>query len=95
MCSVTLKQLFIMTPLPFPRMECCQKIKIILLVSLLFIDISLGQDIEEIFNPNSDEISFQRKYIINVANKAEDCYFISNVQVNQKVNFHFVVRYFN
>jgi hypothetical protein len=30
--------------------------------------------------------------VINVANKAEDCYFIPDVQVNQILNFHFVVR---
>ena len=61
------------------------------LTFLALIGITGCQDIQEIFDPDSDEVSLQRKYVINVANKAEDCYYIPNVQINQILNFHFVV----
>ena len=61
------------------------------LTFLVLIGIAGSQDIQEIFDPDSDEVSLQRKYVINVANKAEDCYYIPNVQINQILNFHFVV----
>ena len=68
--------------------------KLFLLLLFLSFHSTRGEDIEQVFNPDSDEISFQRKYVINVANKAEDCYFIPNVQTHQILNFHFVVRLF-
>jgi hypothetical protein len=68
--------------------------KLFLLLLFLSFRSTRGEDIEQVFDPDSDEISFQRKYVINVANKAEDCYFIPNVQTHQILNFHFVVRLF-
>ena len=48
-------------------------------------------DVQEVFDPNSGEESYQRRYVISVLNKAEDCYYIPEVRTNQIVNFHFVV----
>jgi len=48
-------------------------------------------DVEEAFEEDEDEDSIQRQYVINVANKAEDCYFIPDVKINHVLNFHFVV----
>ena len=48
-------------------------------------------EVEEVFDPESDEESYQRRYVINVANKAEECYFIPGVRRNQVINFHYVV----
>ena len=48
-------------------------------------------EVEQAFNPDSDEDSYQRRYVVNVANKAQDCYFIPDVRMNQVLNFHYVV----
>ena len=48
-------------------------------------------DVQEVFNPHSGEESYQRRYVISVLNKAEDCYYIPEVRTNQIINFHFVV----
>jgi len=76
--------------------DCFSVSSKLFLLLLLFLSFhsTRGEDIEQVFDPDSDEISFQRKYVINVANKAEDCYFIPNVQTHQILNFHFVVRLF-
>ena len=47
--------------------------------------------LEEAFDPSDGEDSYQRQYVISVANKVEDCYYIERVRVNQIINFHFVV----
>ena len=52
---------------------------------------AFNEEVEDAFDPDDDEDSIQRKYVINVANKAEDCYFIPDIKVNQVLNFHFVV----
>lgn len=67
--------------------------QVLLLVHVLICTTEESQDIAEIFDPDTDEVSFQRKFVINVANKAEDCYFIPDVQLNQILNFHFVVSF--
>ena len=48
-------------------------------------------DVQEVFNPHSGEESYQRRYVISVLNKAEDCYYIPEVRTRQIINFHFVV----
>jgi len=53
--------------------------------------IEMSPEVEEAFDPDSEEDSYQRSYVISVANKAEDCYFIPDVKINQVLNFHFVV----
>ena len=52
-------------------------------------------DVQEVFDPHSGEESYQRRYVISVLNKAEDCYYIPEVRTNQIVNFHFVVSHFS
>jgi len=52
---------------------------------------AMNPEVEEAFDPDDDEDSIQRQYVINVANKAEDCYFIPDVKINHVLNFHFVV----
>ena len=52
---------------------------------------AVSPEVEQAFDPNSDEESYQRQYVISVANKAEDCYYIPDVRVNQAINFHYVV----
>ena len=47
--------------------------------------------LEEAFDPSDGDDSYQRQYVISVANKVEDCYYIERVRVNQIINFHFVV----
>ena len=51
-------------------------------------------DVQEVFDPHSGEESYQRRYVISVLNKAEDCYYIPEVRTNQIINFHFVVSLF-
>ena len=70
----------------------CSNLNVLIVSVLVLVSTTESQDIEEIFDPDSDEVSLQRKYVINVANKAEDCYYIPNVQFNQIFNFHFMVR---
>lgn len=47
--------------------------------------------VEETFSQDDSQDSYQRSYVINVANKAEDCYFIPEIRKSQVFNFHFVV----
>ncbi len=47
--------------------------------------------ISDVFNPSDPNAGYQRKYTITVAAKAEDCFFIEDVQMNQVLNFHFMV----
>ena len=67
--------------------------KLFALLLLKFVCLSVGTnpEVEEAFDPDSGETSFQRRYVISVANKQEDCYYISDVKTNQVINFHFVV----
>ena len=69
------------------------KMKLFALLLLKFVCLSVGTnpEVEEAFDPDSGETSFQRRYVISVANKQEDCYYISDVKTNQVINFHFVV----
>jgi hypothetical protein len=53
-----------------------------------------NEDAQRAFEPNdSPEESYQRKYVINVESRKEECYYIDEVKINQVINFHFVVRY--
>ena len=54
--------------------------------------LAVSPEVEEAFSLDSEEESYQRQYVISVANKAEDCYYIPDVKVNQAINFHYVVR---
>ncbi|XP_059088361.1 transmembrane emp24 domain-containing protein B-like isoform X1 [Tigriopus californicus] len=47
--------------------------------------------VETVFDPNDDQQGYQRRYIIEVLSKKEECFFIENVQENQIFNFHFMV----
>ena len=47
---------------------------------------------DEVFNLNSGNQGYQRRYTTIVAAKTEDCYFIENVHQDQLINFHFMVR---
>ena len=48
--------------------------------------------VDEVFNLNSGNQGYQRRYTTIVAAKTEDCYFIENVHQDQLINFHFMVR---
>lgn len=62
-----------------------------LIQAISSVDIALDPRLQKVFEPNSEEESYQRKYIINVAPKAEDCYYIPDIKLNQIINIHFVV----
>lgn len=49
-------------------------------------------ELETVFDPNDEQQGYQRRYIIEVTNKKEDCFFVENVQAGQIFNFHFMVR---
>ena len=65
------------------------------LCGLLSLTLCLGThpDVEDVFDRDDDEESYQREYVINVPNKAEECYYIADVRLNQVLNFHFVVSF--
>ncbi len=54
----------------------------------------VGLSIDQVFDPNSGEVFLQRKYVVNVPAKSEECYFINDVVRGQKLNFHYLVRKF-
>lgn len=50
-----------------------------------------GLSIDQVFDPNSGEVFLQRKYVVNVPAKSEECYYIHDVVRGQKLNFHYLV----
>lgn len=68
------------------------KFRLLILASIAaFIAVANPESVQEVFDPHSGEESYQRRYVISVLNKAEDCYYIPEVRTNQIINFHFVV----
>ena len=65
------------------------------LVTLIYLKVELSSsassEVEMTFDPASGDDSYQRKFVINVGSKSEDCYFLPNVRNDQVINFHFVV----
>lgn len=47
--------------------------------------------IDQIFDPNSGEVFLQRKYVVNIPAKSEECYYVGDVIQGQKLNFHYLV----
>ena len=62
----------------------------LVLVVLLALE-AAGLSVDETFDPNSGEVYLQRKYVVGVPPKGEECYFIDGVLQGQKLNFHYVV----
>lgn len=50
-----------------------------------------GLTVDQVFDPNSGEVYLQRKYVVSVPAKSEECYFIDDVLQGQKLNFHYLV----
>ena len=48
-------------------------------------------DVQAVFAVDENERSLQRKFTIVVNQKAEDCYFITNVKEKRTLNIHFMV----
>ena len=57
---------------------------------LLLVVSAFNPEVDEAFDRSDEEDSYQREYVINVANKVEDCYYIP-MRMNQVLNFHYVV----
>ena len=79
-------------------LQVCAVSAVIRMKFILFLLLNFGLsisssnvDVEEAFDPDSGEDSYQRQYVISVANKAEECYYIPDVKDRQVINFHFVV----
>jgi hypothetical protein len=64
---------------------------VVLIIILLSFDCALGVSVDEVFDPNSGEVYLQRKYVVNVPAKSDECYFIEDVLQGQKLNFHYLV----
>lgn len=64
-----------------------------LLVLFCLTGLAFGEElgVDEVFNLNSGNQGYQRRYTTIVAAKTEDCYFIENVNQDQLINFHFMV----
>ena len=53
--------------------------------------VSNDPDVQAVFAVDENERSLQRKFTIIVNQKAEDCYFITNVREKRTLNIHFMV----
>ena len=55
------------------------------------VPLSNDPDVQAVFAVDENERSLQRKFTIVVNQKAEDCYFITNVREKRTLNIHFMV----
>ena len=51
-------------------------------------------EVHAAFSLEGDEQNLQQKFTIMVNEKAEDCYYITNVKIKRTLNVHFVVSSF-
>ena len=49
-------------------------------------------ELRKVFDPRDKNAGYQRRYTIDVAGKSEECFFLPDVEKNQVLNYHFMVK---